>query len=936
LNFGVNLQPGSQISTTGSGTSVNITGTGGGGGSDSTNYGMQILGCSTLSNVTITTNGGPITLNATEGNGSSSRGIVTSSSAVIGNATNPGNITVLTNSAGFATLTGSAINAAGSLLIAPITPGVGVNLGSIADTVGGPLVLSTNELATFKTGTIQIGNTNTGNFTVMDSIASNVTVPAAANLTLISNSTSSTGITSYRTLNMGAGKLLDISALPSVNTIIEAGEVLYSEVSVVGDLSIAGKALNLSGGYTSTGGDVFVVASATSLTGTFTGLADGSTTTFNGRTLLVNYTPTTATLTDPAPKVITQPTGNRVTSGGTATFTAAASGIPTPTLQWQVSTNVGSSWTDIAGATNTTYSFTAAAVDNGKLYRAVFTNTYGTATSTSAALIVEFAPSVTTNPSNQTVSPGDTVTFTSAATGNPTPTVKWQSSGDGGTNWSDISGETSTSYSFTAASGDNGIRYRAVFSNTIGSAQSNAATLTVNSSSSSPTVTTQPTSQTATAGNTATFTAAASGSPTPTVQWQVSTDGNNWNAVSDGTGGTTGTYTTATLAAGDNGKQYRAIFSNGVGSAATTNTATLTVQFAPSISTQPTNTTINDGQTATFTAAATGNPTPTVQWQVNTGSVWANVADGTGGTTNSYTTVALTSAQTGYQYRALYTNSVTANVATNAATVTVNSSSSSPLVTTQPTSQTVTAGATVTLIAAASGNPAPTVKWQVNSGSGWSDIAGATSPTYSFTSAAGDNGRQYRAVFTNGVGSDATTTAATVLVPALTTFTVSKGQVQRSFLRYLDVGTNSSATASALAASGRVRLLKADLNGNGAAVVSLTGFVSASGSTLAIDFGAAGLGASRNTNLADGYYTLQLDLNGDGTFETSRRFYRLLGDVNGDRQVNDSDVSLVRAGTTSAYSSVLDTNGDGIVNTSDLLFTTRAKGRKLKVELLLD
>jgi hypothetical protein len=133
-----------------------------------------------------------------------------------------------------------------------------------------------------------------------------------------------------------------------------------------------------------------------------------------------------------------------------------------------------------------------------------------------------------------------------------------------------------------------------------------------------------------------------------------------------------------------------------------------------------------------------------------------------------------------------------------------------------------------------------------------------------------------------------------------------------------------------------VRLLKADLNGSGATVVPLTGFVSASGSTLAIDFGAAGLGASRNTNLADGYYTLGLDLDGDGTFETSRRFYRLLGDVNGDRQVDDSDVSLVRAGTTSAYSSVLDTNGDGIVNASDLLYSTRAKGRKLAAGLLLD
>ena len=281
----------------------------------------------------------------------------------------------------------------------------------------------------------------------------------------------------------------------------------------------------------------------------------------------------------------------------------------------------------------------------------------------------------------------------------------------------------------------------------------------------------------------------------------------------------------------------------------------------------------------------------------------------------------------------MFTNGVGSDATTNVATLTVQYA---PSVTTQPTSQTVTAGATVTLSAAASGNPAPTVKWQVNSGSGWSDIAGATSPTYSFTSAAGDNGRQFRAVFTNGVGSDATTTAATVLVPALTTFTVSKGQVQRSFLRYLDVGTNSSATASALAASGRVRLLKADLNGNGAAVVSLTGFVSASGSTLAIDFGAAGLGASRNTNLADGYYTLELDLNGDGTFETSRRFYRLLGDVNGDRQVDDSDVSLVRARMSLSYNSIWDTNGDGTVNASDLLYTTRAKGRKLKVELLLD
>ena len=271
---------------------------------------------------------------------------------------------------------------------------------------------------------------------------------------------------------------------------------------------------------------------------------------------------------------------------------------------------------------------------------------------------------------------------------------------------------------------------------------------------------------------------------------------------------------------------------------------------------------------------------------------------------------------------------------TNAATLTVHYA---PTVTTQPTSQTVTSGATVIFSAAASGNPTPTVKWQRSTdGTNWSDISGATSATYSFTAVAGDDGAQYRAVFTNGVGSDATTNAATLTVPSLSTFTVSKGQVQRSYLRYLDVATDSSATASALSQPGRVRLLKADLNGNGSTVIPLTGFVSASGSTLAINFGAVGLGASRNTNAADGYYSLGMDLDGDGVFETTRRFYRLLGDVNGDRKVDTTDVSAVTAGTTASYNSLLDTNGDGVVNGSDLMFVKRAVGRKLADGLLLD
>ena len=69
---------------------------------------------------------------------------------------------------------------------------------------------------------------------------------------------------------------------------------------------------------------------------------------------------------------------------------------------------------------------------NGYEYEAVFTNAAGTATTTAATLTVQTAPSVTANPTNQTVNAGGTATFTAAASGNPTPSVQWEVSTDSG------------------------------------------------------------------------------------------------------------------------------------------------------------------------------------------------------------------------------------------------------------------------------------------------------------------------------------------------------------------------------------------------------------------------------------------------------------------------------------------------------------------------
>jgi alpha-tubulin suppressor-like RCC1 family protein len=96
-------------------------------------------------------------------------------------------------------------------------------------------------------------------------------------------------------------------------------------------------------------------------------------------TLMVN--PSTA------PVITTDPLNQRVYSGATATFTAAASGTPTPTVVWQVSVNGGATWIDTA-VTTTTISGMPNAFENGWEFRAVFTNGGGSATTNAVTLTV--------------------------------------------------------------------------------------------------------------------------------------------------------------------------------------------------------------------------------------------------------------------------------------------------------------------------------------------------------------------------------------------------------------------------------------------------------------------------------------------------------------------------------------------------------------------
>ena len=362
----------------------------------------------------------------------------------------------------------------------------------------------------------------------------------------------------------------------------------------------------------------------------------------------VDHATATALITINHPAAVaTNPTDQTACEGTSVSFTASSNGFPTPTVQWQVSS--GGPFTDIPGATSTTLTFTATAAQNGNQYRAVFTNSSGTATTTAATLTVNTAPAVTTNPSDTAVCDGAMATFTAAASGSPAPTVQWQVSTGGP--FSNIPGATSTTLSFTASTADNGKQYRAVFTNTCGSATTTAATLTINPSTSATT----PSDQTVCQGATADFSTTASGTGPFHYAWTV--DGSSFNGDSASISVPTGS-----LSAGNH--PVSVTVSGTCGSV--TKNATLTVNTAPVVTTNPMSQTVTSGN-ATFTAAASGMPTPTVQWQVSTngGASFSDIL----GATSTTLIVAVSPSVNGNQYRAVFTNTC-GTATTTAATLT--------------------------------------------------------------------------------------------------------------------------------------------------------------------------------------------------------------------------------------------------------------------------
>jgi predicted hotdog family 3-hydroxylacyl-ACP dehydratase len=280
-------------------------------------------------------------------------------------------------------------------------------------------------------------------------------------------------------------------------------------------------------------------------------------------------------------------------------------------------------------------------------------------------------------------------------------------------------------------------------------------------------ITADPANDTAVEGLTASFSVTAIGTPAPSYRWQVN-DGGGWVDATTGTGRTTANYTTAALALADDGNQYRCKVSNGEDDISDPATLTVEAGVPAEITVQPSNQAEYEGATATFLVTAIGNPAPAYQWQVDTGGGFVNVSTGTGGTTNTYETAALTTGEDGYQFRCQVSN-VAGNDTSNIVTLTVNAIVPAQI-TVDPGNANELEGATATFVVTAIGDPAPSYQWQVNTGGGFVNVStgtGGTTNTYETAALVlGDDGNLYRCQVSNVGGTDTSTTATLTVTAA--------------------------------------------------------------------------------------------------------------------------------------------------------------------------
>ena len=320
--------------------------------------------------------------------------------------------------------------------------------------------------------------------------------------TINNNSSSTAGFENFSSTSTTV-YLFPNSTLPfstTISSFVPTDEVkIFIDFNHDGDFNDAGETVYTSTGPLSSGtvtGNIVIPALSSTVLAGRTKLRMRLHDTGNGPNATSCGTSTTGQVEDytvdiqncVSANITSQPQHTFICNGGNGSMTIGAAGTNL-TYQWQVSNNGGGTFTDLvnnstySGVTSKTLNITGVSLGmSGYQYRVVMngTCTQANTTSNAAMLTINTPAAITTNPVDKSGCVGTSLSFTSAASGS-SPTYQWQVSTDGGFNYTDLSGATSSTLTLNNLSmALNGNRYRSVATvASCGSVISTQAILTV-------------------------------------------------------------------------------------------------------------------------------------------------------------------------------------------------------------------------------------------------------------------------------------------------------------------------------------------------------------------------------------------------------------------------------------------------------------------------
>ena len=260
------------------------------------------------------------------------------------------------------------------------------------------------------------------------------------------------------------------------------------------------------------------------------------------------------------PSITNQPAPVTVLVSNSATFTVGAGGTAPLAYQWRLNTT-----TNVLNATNASLTITNVQATNAGNYTVVVTNSFGSVTSSPAALTVNFPPGITNQPTPVSVVVSNSATFTVGVSGTAPLAYQWRLN-----TTTNLLGATNFSLTITNAQATNAGNYTVVITNSFGSITSSPAALTVNFP---PFITNQPASQSVLVGSNAAFAVGAGGTSPRAQQWK-------FNATT--LAGATNSSLSVNNAQPTNAGNYTVVITNSFGSI-TSSAASLTVVTAPQL-----------------------------------------------------------------------------------------------------------------------------------------------------------------------------------------------------------------------------------------------------------------------------------------------------------------------------------------------------------------